>query len=135
MSDETEFAESSKANQAGWVRVLGADGVRASLALIGEFDGRCVDEVTAAFSAQFAAGRRLLRADLRSVTFMNTAVLGRLVDAHRRAMARHGTLILTGVRPPTERLMRITGTDSELLYCTAEHVREPNEAFAEANSR
>lgn len=134
MPDQTEFGESSAANQAGTVRVVAVDGVRASLALAGEFDTGCAHRVEAAFSAQFAAGRRLLRADLHAVTFMDTAVLGVLLDAHDRAMARHGTLVLTGVRPPLERLLRVSGTDAMLLYCTAQQTREPGEAYASAIS-
>jgi anti-anti-sigma factor len=101
------------------VATVATDAVRASLVLQGELDVAVAALLAAEIDAHFAAGRRYLRADCSAVEFVDSAVLSVLVRAHRDALSRRGTLILTGVRPALDRLLAVVGLDRVLLTTPA----------------
>ena len=98
------------------ISVLDAEPIRATVWLVGEVDGECAAALAAELQRQRAASRRLVRVDMHSVTFLDSAALGVLVDAHHRFLAMRGTLVLCGVSGVTMRLLRLTGMDRELLH-------------------
>lgn len=61
------------------------------------------------------AGRRFVRLDVSSVSFLDCTCLEVLVTAHHRFLAARGTLVLTGVTPRLMRLLSLTQLDRELL--------------------
>ena len=92
------------------------DRQRATITLEGEIDVACVDPLRADLRRHLELGRRVVRVDLYAVTFIDTAVLGVLVEAHRAWLAMRGTLVLIGVDGPTLRLLRLTRLDREMLF-------------------
>lgn len=92
------------------------DRTRATITLEGEIDIACAVALRSELESQLAARRRVVRVDMYAVTFIDTAVLGVLLEAHRRWLGMRGTLVLIGVTGPTMRLLRLTGLDRELLF-------------------
>lgn len=101
------------------ITTVAADAVRAAMVLQGELDVAVAPRLAAEFETHFAAGRRYLRADCSAVEFVDSYVLHVFVRAHRQALARRGTLILTGVRPALERLLEVVALDRVLLISPA----------------
>ena len=97
------------------VTTVFADRFRATLALRGELDIDVAADLAAEFRTHFDAGRRYLRADCGAVDFVDSTVLNVMVQAHREALSRRGTLILTGVRPALDRLLALVALDRVLL--------------------
>jgi anti-anti-sigma factor len=89
---------------------------RATLTLEGEMDVACADALRTDLARHLDSGRRVVRVDMYAVTFIDTAVLGVLLEAHRQWLAMRGTLVLIGVDGPTLRLLRMTGLDREMLF-------------------
>jgi anti-anti-sigma factor len=59
--------------------------------------------------------------DLERVPFLDSAGLGALIGALKRTRARNAVLALAGIRPPVERVLRITGLDRTFpLYASAD---------------
>ena len=92
------------------------DRQRATITLEGEIDVSCVDALRTDLRRHLELGRRVVRVDMYAVTFIDTAVLGVLVEAHRAWLAMRGTLVLIGVDGPTLRLLRLTRLDREMLF-------------------
>jgi anti-sigma B factor antagonist len=92
------------------------DPLRAVLWLGGEIDAEVAGVLEAELEVQHAARRRVVRVDTYGITFIDSAAVDVLVEAHRRWLAMRGTLVLIGVTGPTERLLQLTGLDRELLY-------------------
>lgn len=91
------------------------DSLRVTIELSGEIDVACAAVLRAELNRHARARRRVVRIDTYAVTFMDTVVLGVLLDAHRQWLAMRGTLVLIGVSGATKRLLELTGTDTELL--------------------
>jgi anti-anti-sigma factor len=89
---------------------------RATITLEGEMDLGCADALRAELRRHLKLGRRVVRVDMYAVTFIDTAMLGVLLDAHRAWLAMRGTLVLIGVDGPTLRLLRLTRLDREMLF-------------------
>jgi anti-sigma B factor antagonist len=92
------------------------DRTRATITLEGEIDIACAPVLRGELDRHLAARRRVVRVDTYAVTFLDTAVLGTLLVAHRAWLAMRGTLVLIGVTGPTLRLLRLTGLDREMLF-------------------
>lgn len=91
------------------------DASRATVHVAGDLDLSSMERLTATLEAHIDAGRRYLRVDLGSCTFLDSTALARLVPIHRRLLASRGTLILTGVGQRPARLLAITHLDSVLF--------------------
>jgi anti-sigma B factor antagonist len=64
---------------------------------------------------ELADGGGTLIVDLNRVTFIDSSGLGALVGAARRAAAHGGSLHAVCARPPTRRLLWLTGVDRLIL--------------------
>ena len=119
MTHDATITAPNNVGPAGTITTVAQDEWRASLELSGEFDARNAAELRAALDAHLEAGRRVLRIDTRSVTFIDSSAVGAIVNVHARCQHEHGSLILTGVHSRTARLFEITGLDRVLLIDTA----------------
>ena len=63
---------------------------------------------------ELADSGRTLIVDLNRVTFIDSAGLGALIGAARRAAAHSGSLHAVCARPPTRRLLCLTGVDHRI---------------------
>ena len=95
--------------------VAGPTSHSTTLVLGGEFDLACAGRLSTALDEQLHDGRRHIRVDAARVRFFDATVLGVLVEAHTRLLARGGTLVLTGVPARVQRLLEITGLDRVLF--------------------
>jgi anti-sigma B factor antagonist len=60
---------------------------------------------------QLAGNGRMLLVDMNRITFIDSAGLGVLAGAARRAAAHGGSLCVVCTRPQTRRLLWLTGVD------------------------
>jgi anti-sigma B factor antagonist len=63
---------------------------------------------------ELADSGRTLIVDLNRVTFIDSSGLGALIGAARRAAAHGGSLHAACARPPTRRLLWLTGADRRI---------------------
>lgn len=95
--------------------VVGADPLRATVRASGEFDLAARDSIVEVLGRQRDSGRAIVRLDVTDVTFMDCSCLRALVEEHQRFLAARGQLVLTGVGPRTNRLLKLTGLDQILF--------------------
>ena len=79
----------------------------------GEIDIANSGELGARLVAASGHGR-LVAVDLRAVTFIDASGLTALLDGHRAAVERGGSLVLVNVPPAVSRVLRIAAVDSVL---------------------
>jgi anti-anti-sigma factor len=96
------------------------DSTRASVCVTGGLHGGTAQLLEAVLGDHLEAGRRYVRLDVSGLSHIDTVGLRVLLDAHHRYLTNRGTLVLTGIRPPTVRLLRSHGLDNVLLYTTAQ---------------
>lgn len=108
-----------EADPIGEIETTAFDEWRATIALRGELDIAAAPELRAAFDSHFAAGRRVMHVDVGGVRFIDSTVLGELINASRRCQADQGSLILTNVPPRVRRLVEISGLAGFLVIDTA----------------
>jgi anti-sigma B factor antagonist len=101
------------------VRTVASDEWRAAIQLCGELDIANAELLRRELLHHIDAGRRVIRVDTSRVDFMDSTAVGALVEASERCRAEHGSLILTGVRRPLQRLLQVAGLDQVLLVDTA----------------
>jgi anti-sigma B factor antagonist len=101
------------------VRTVASDEWRAAIQLCGELDIANADVLRRELTEHLEAGRRVIRVDTSEVDFMDSTAVGALVEASERCRLEHGSLILTGVRRPLQRLLQVAGLDQVLLVDTA----------------
>lgn len=101
------------------VRTTAQDDWRAAIELCGDIDIANAGELRDELVAHLDAGRRVIRVDASQVEFIDSTALGALVMANSRCLDDHGSLILTGVRPRLQRLLRVAALDQVLLVDTA----------------
>jgi anti-anti-sigma factor len=89
--------------------------LRARVRVAGDLDASTGAPLWAVLQSHLAAGRRFLRVDLSGVAFLDAAALSGLTKAHHDALARRGTLVLTGVTMRLARVLRLTGLDRVLF--------------------
>ncbi|HKC28151.1 MAG TPA: STAS domain-containing protein [Jatrophihabitans sp.] len=97
------------------IETVEADRVRASVKVLGDLDIATAPTLFAVLQAHLAAGRRFLRLDVAGVTFLDAAALTGITGIHHAALARRGTLVLTGVAERTARVLRLAGLDDVLF--------------------
>jgi anti-sigma B factor antagonist len=83
------------------------------VAVTGEVDISTVTRLRECLSG-LADGGQTLIVDLNRVTFIDSAGLGALVDAARRAAAHSGSLHAVCARPHTRKLLWLTGVDRRI---------------------
>ena len=83
------------------------------VAVTGEIDISTVTRLRECLSEVADSGRTLI-VDLNRVTFIDSAGLGALVGAYRRANARGGSLHVVCARQATRRLLWLTGVDRRI---------------------
>lgn len=101
------------------IRTIATDEWRAAIALHGEFDVANAHELRDELAMHIDAGRRVIRLDLRRVSFIDSTAIGELINATRRCSAEHGSLILTNMSAGLYRVLTLTGFDKVLLVDTA----------------
>jgi anti-sigma B factor antagonist len=84
-----------------------------NVAVSGEIDISTVTRLRERLSG-LADGGQTLIVDLNRVTFIDSAGLGALVGAARRADARGGSLHAVCARPQTRKLLWLTGVDRRI---------------------
>jgi anti-sigma B factor antagonist len=94
---------------------VGTSSHAATVVLDGEVDLACADALRTTLAEQRAADRRYVRVDTSAVSFLDATVLEVLLEAHNEFLARRGTLVIAGVTPRIQRLLRLTGLD-EVLF-------------------
>jgi anti-sigma B factor antagonist len=83
------------------------------VAVTGEIDISTVTRLRERLFELADAGRPLI-VDLERITFIDSAGLGALVGAYRRATAHGGSLQVVCARPQTRRLLWMTGVDRRI---------------------
>jgi anti-sigma B factor antagonist len=86
-----------------------------TLALRGEFDLANISIVRIALADHLRHGRCVIRLDMNGVEYLDSTMLGVLVEAHQRCHDKGGSLILIGVPDRVRRVLRIAGLDRLLL--------------------
>ena len=71
-------------------------------------------EFADAISALFRGGDRQVLLDLTTVTYVDSATVGCLMDLYRQASAAGGTLKLSGVQKRVETMLTMTGAQNFL---------------------
>jgi anti-sigma B factor antagonist len=97
------------------ITITKSDDQEAYLRLAGCLDSASAPLLQACLENQLAIGRRYVRMDLSGLSFVDSAGLSVIADAHEVFLARRGTLVLTRLGPRTWRLLQVVGLDDELL--------------------
>ena len=71
-------------------------------------------EFASTITALIAAGERKVLLDLSSVTYVDSATIGCLMDLYRQASAAGGSLKLAGVQKRVETMLTMTGAQNFL---------------------
>jgi anti-sigma B factor antagonist len=71
-------------------------------------------EFATAITSLFGAGDRKVLLDLSTVTYVDSATIGCLMDLYRQAAASGGTLKLAGVQKRVETMLTMTGAQNFL---------------------
>ena len=111
--------DESQSNTLADISTVSTDSWHATVRLSGELDVAAADPLRAAITEHLDAGRRVIHVDTADVTFMDSTAIGAIVALHSRCKDEGGSLILTNVQGPVERLIRITGLDQVLLIDTS----------------
>jgi anti-sigma B factor antagonist len=112
------------------VETVTLDTQRATVQVGGELDLGTAPPLWAVLRHHLLAGRRFLRLDVTSLTFVDASALTGLRAIHDEALAARGTLVITGVRPLVARVLHLTGYDEVLFLggSRAEHESPPARA-------
>ena len=117
------------------VETVSADPHNALVRVTGELDLATAALLWAVLRGHLDAGRRFLRLDVAGVTFLDATALGGITVAHHEALARHGTLVISGVHPNVARLLRLTGLADVLFIGEAPAAEAAARAVRPAPSR
>ena len=96
------------------VSIVRVNEARLMYPLLSEFAGTVTSLLT--------AGERRVLLDLSTVTYVDSATIGCLMDLYRQAAAAGGTLKLTGVQKRVETMLTMTGAQNFLEI----HADEPS---------
>jgi len=91
-------------------------GRRSVLRLQGELDAATEERLRCAIGSALDRSPELLVVDLSELGFMDCSGLAVLVWAHQRLAGQERELLLTGVQPVVQRLIRLTGLDTYLHF-------------------
>lgn len=78
----------------------------------GELDLSTAEELRSALGHAFGDGAPRLAVDLTAVTFLDSTILGVLVESLKQARERGGEMRLVGVHGSPAKVISITGLDS-----------------------
>jgi anti-anti-sigma factor len=81
-----------------------------------------LSEFSGAVTGLIAGGEKNLLVDLSTVTYVDSATIGCLMDLYRQATAAGGSLKLTGVQKRVETMLTMTGAQNFLEI----HADEPS---------
>jgi len=84
------------------------------LVLRGRLDGRAAPDVRQSLHRVVDAGTGEVHVEVSGLVLVDVASLGLLLEAHRRAERAGRCLVLVGVPPPLERMLRVTRLDRVL---------------------
>ena len=73
-----------------------------------------LSEFSSTVSTLLAGGERKILLDLSTVTYVDSATIGCLMDLYRQATAAGGSLKLTGVQKRVETMLTMTGAQNFL---------------------
>jgi anti-anti-sigma factor len=89
----------------------------AVITMVGELDLAGVTPLRELSTALVAEGRARLVIDLTQVSFADSAGLGALIGAHRRAEAEGGGVSIVGATPQVRRVLKLTQLDRLFEVC------------------
>ena len=95
-----------KTEQSGAVSVVRVGETRMMYPMLTEFSG--------AVTALLGAGERRVLLDMSTVTYVDSATIGCLMDLYRQATAAGGALKLAGVQKRVETMLTMTGAHNFL---------------------
>lgn len=101
------------------IETIARDEYSVTLALRGEFDLENISIVRIALTDHILHGRCVVRLDMSGVEYMDSSMLGALVEAHQQCQDKGGSLILISVPDRVRRLLCIGGLDGLLLTDSA----------------
>ena len=119
MTAETTVIFNDHVERFSPVRTTAQDEWRAAIALCGELDIANAHELRAELAQHLDQGRRVIRVDVGSVTFIDSTAIGALIEGSERCRREHGSLILTNVPLRVQRIVKIAGLEQLLLIDTA----------------
>jgi len=90
-----------------------------TLALRGEFDLANISIVRIALADHLLHGRCVIRLDMSGVQYLDSTMLGALVEAHQQCQDKGGSLMLISVPDRVRRLLCIGGLEGLLLTDSA----------------
>ena len=90
-------------------------GDTATIGLIGEVDSTSSPEVRAAVLGALDGGATSLTFDCAELTFIDSAGLSVLIEAHQQAQLRWGKVTVLRPSASLVRMLEITGLDKELV--------------------
>jgi len=73
-----------------------------------------LSEFASTITSLIGSGERWVLLDLSTVTYVDSATIGCLMDLHRQATAAGGTLKLAGVQKRVETMLTMTGAQDAL---------------------
>lgn len=94
----------------------------------GELDVANADELAATLAREYCSD--VVRLDMSGVTFLDAQILNVLVRANREMDTRAGVLVLAGVGPRIQRVLRICGLAGVLRVETIDGYRGVSRAAA-----
>lgn len=94
----------------------------------GELDVADAGELAGTLAREYRSD--ILRLDMAAVTFVDAAILNVLLRANREMSARARLLVLAGVRPGIQRVLRISGLAQVLHVETAADYPDASNAAA-----
>jgi anti-anti-sigma regulatory factor len=97
------------------VRTARCDATRANLHVSGDLSGDGAAVLAHVIDGHLRAGRRFLRLHIGGARTLGESAIAVIADAHQQLLARRGTMILTGVTPAMEDVLRAATPTSPLL--------------------
>lgn len=97
------------------VRTARCDETRANLHVSGDLGGDGATVLAQIIAGHLRAGRRFLRLHIGDARALGDSTIAVIADAHEQLLARRGTMILTGVSPAMEDVLRAATPTSPLL--------------------
>jgi anti-anti-sigma factor len=113
---EPKSVPASALGDAFALTVVSIDHHDVHLRAAGELDLAAVPSLNRLLKEHRDAGRPFARLDVSAVTFLDCSCLGVLLRAHQASLAARGILVLDGVSPRLERLLRLTHLETTLFH-------------------
>lgn len=101
------------------VSVVRAEVGHATLRVVGHLHARNIELLTAVLEHQLAAGRRFVSLDMSAAVVADRETLAELLPTHEQMREVRGLLVLAGVTPALQDLLRTSRLD-RVLFSTSE---------------